>query len=254
MKTAAKIEYSVVMPAYQEGKHLAANIRETIAVMESLGRPYEIVVVDDCSPDNTAAVLRELQPQCPQLRPVFLSENQGKGHALRAGFGETRGQWIFFLDADLDLHPRQFAAFLSMQKETGADVVIGSKRHPKSVLHYPWRRRLMSMVYFWLVKAMFGLPVKDTQTGLKLFKREVLAQTFPKILVKKYAFDLELLVLANHCHYRIAEAPVVVDYKAELGHIRPKDVFKIFWDTLAIFYRLYFRRYYDQHPGAGKNE
>ncbi len=251
MKASQAITYSVIMPAYQEGRHLAENIRQTREVMDALGQPYEIVVVDDCSPDNTAAVLREEAPRCPVLHPVFLSENQGKGHALRAGFMESRGEWVFFLDADLELHPRQFPAFLEILKASGADVVIGSKRHPASVLHYPWRRRLMSMVYFWLVKIMFGLPVKDTQTGLKLFRREVLSKTFPKILVKKYAFDLELLVLAHHYKFRIAEAPVVVDYKAEFGHIRPKDVFKIFWDTLAIFYRLYFRRYYDKQSESG---
>jgi glycosyltransferase involved in cell wall biosynthesis len=242
-----ELEYSVIMPAFNEGRHLEENIRQTLAVMEGLGKSFEIVVVDDCSLDNSCSLLQELATRLPELHPVYLNPNQGKGHALRAGFMESRGRLTFFLDADLELHPRQFQKFLQIMADTGTDVVIGSKRHPESVLHYPWRRRLMSTVYFWLVKLLFGLPVRDTQTGLKLFRREVLARAFPKSLVKTYAFDLELLVLAHHYGYRIAEAPVVVDYKAEFGHIRPIDVFKIFWDTMAIFYRLYLRRYYDRN-------
>jgi glycosyltransferase involved in cell wall biosynthesis len=244
--TASHPDYSVIMPAYQEGRHLAENVRQTMAVMEKLGKPYEIIVVDDCSLDNSADILKDLARCHAQVRPVLLTLNQGKGHALLAGFLESRGGLVFFLDADLELHPRQFGLFLRLLQDRAADVVIGSKRHRQSVLHYPWRRRLMSMVYFWLVKLMFGLPTKDTQTGIKLFKREVLVKTFPKILVKKYAFDLELLALAHHYHFKIAEAPVVLDYKAKLGHIQIKDIFYIFWDTLAVFYRLYILHYYDR--------
>ncbi|NTV51738.1 MAG: glycosyltransferase [Candidatus Firestonebacteria bacterium] len=245
------LEYSVIMPAFNEGRHLEENVRQTVAVMEELGKTFEIVVVDDCSLDNSCSLLQDLAARIPALNPVYLNPNQGKGHALRAGFMQSRGRLVFFLDADLELHPRQFAYFLEIMSATGVDVVIGSKRHPESVLHYPWRRRLMSSVYFWMVKLLFGLPVKDTQTGIKLFRREVLAKAFPKSLVKTYAFDLELLILAHHYGYRIAEAPVTVEYKAQFGHIRPLDILRILWDTLAIFYRLYLRRYYDR-ASAGK--
>ena len=104
----------------------------------------------------------------------------------------------------------------------------------------------MSAVYFFLVKLLFGLPLKDTQTGIKLFKAEVLKNTFHKVLIKRYAFDLELLVLAHHKGYKIAEAPVVVDYKGKFGHIKFKTIFNMVWDTLAVFYRLHIIRYYDK--------
>ncbi|MCK5218363.1 glycosyltransferase [bacterium] len=241
----APARYSVIMPAYNEARHLAGNVEETIAVMESLGEGYEIIVVDDCSRDNTAEILRTISRRHAGVKPVFLKENQGKGHAQSAGFMQSQGAYVFFLDADLELHPRQFKRFLEIMQQEQADVVIGSKRHPQSVLEYPWRRRLMSGVYFCLVKIMFGLPLRDTQTGMKLFQRQVLSRAFPKILVKKYAFDLELLVLLHYQGCRIAEAPVQVDYKTKFGHIRPKDIFNIWWDTMAIWYRLYIRHYYD---------
>lgn len=242
----AGLAYTVIMPAYNEAEHLAENIRETLAVMDALGGEYEIIVVDDCSRDQTATVLADVQQRHPRVRPLALACNQGKGQALREGFFQAQGELIFFLDADLELHPRQFNLFLDMLKRQNVDVVIGSKRHPQSVLDYPWRRRLMSTIYFLMVKLLFGLPLRDTQTGLKLFKREVLSRAFPKMLVKQFAFDLELLVLAHYHGFRIAEAPVEVHYKAKLGHIRPRDVFDIWWDTMAVWYRLYIVRYYDK--------
>ncbi len=236
--------FSVLMPAYNEARHLRENILETKNVMDTLGESYEIIVVDDCSQDRSAEILRETARNLPEVKPLCLDRNQGKGRALREAFRAAQGELIFFLDADLDLHPRQFKVLLQILQDQHADVVIGSKRHPQTVSNYPWRRRIVSMVYFWMVKLLFGLPIKDTQTGIKLFRREVLERTFHQVLVKKYAFDLELLVLAHHVGFRIAEAPVVVDYKTKFGHIGPRDIFNIGWDTLAVWYRLYLRRYY----------
>lgn len=237
--------FTVLMPAYNEAEHLAANVAETQQVMESLGETYEILVIDDHSRDRTAAVIAAVAQEVPKVRAVYLPVNQGKGFALRAGFAQARGELIFFLDADLDLHPRQFSLLYRILTERNVDAVIGSKRHPETVSNYPWRRRVVSAVYFFLVKLLFGLPVKDTQTGIKLFRREVLERTLNQVLVKKYAFDLELLVLIYHAGYAIAEAPVVVDYKTKFGHIGPRDIFYVWWDTMAVWYRLYLRHQYD---------
>jgi glycosyltransferase involved in cell wall biosynthesis len=244
--------FSVLMPAFNEARHLAENLRETAKVMDSFGVPYEILVVDDHSRDETAKVLETVARDLPVVRPILLPVNQGKGHALRAGFEQTRGELIFFLDADLDLHPRQFHVLHRILQDSGADVVIGSKRHPDTVSNYPWKRRIVSAVYFWLVKLLFGLPIKDTQTGIKLFKRETLERTFHQVLVKKYAFDLELLVLIHRCGFKIAEAPVVVNYKTKFGHIGFSAIFNIWWDTMAVWYRLYIRHYY--HTGKEKTQ
>lgn len=248
MARSGPLKFSVIMPAFNEARHLAANLEQTDAVLRQLGEPYEIIVVDDGSSDGTGSVAQAAAHRQAHLKAVLLPQNQGKGHALRAGFQVAEGELIFFLDADLDLDPKQLGLLYSILRTSGADLVIGSKRHPQSVLNYPWRRRVVSAVYFFLVKLLFGLPIRDTQTGLKLFKREVLTRIFPKVLVKKYAFDLELLVLAHHVGYRIAEAPVVVNYRGKFGHLRPRDIFNIGWDTLAVWYRLYWRRFYDRQP------
>lgn len=238
--------FSVIMPAYNEALNLTGNIYETIDVMESFEPSYEIILVDDGSQDNTANVMRDLEYDHPKVKRVLIEKNQGKGNALREGFKASQGELIFFLDADLDIHPKQFKVLYDIMNKEQVDIVIGSKRHPDTVLNYPLKRRLVSWGYFTLVKILFGLPIKDTQTGIKLFKRLVLEKTFPKILVKKYAFDLELLVLAHHFNYKIAEAPVVVNYHTKFGHIGIKTIFDIWWDTMAVWYRLYLKKTYDK--------
>ncbi len=238
--------FSVIMPAYNEACHLSDNIRETVRVLDLLGETYEVIIVDDGSRDATAEVLRHMPQEFPQVKPVLLTANQGKGFALRSGFGQAKGELVFFLDADLDLDPKQFNVLYQIMLASRADVVIGSKRHPQSILNYPRRRRIVSAVYFLLVKLLFGLPLRDTQTGIKLFKRKVLEKTFHKVVVKKYAFDLELLVLAHHYNFIIREAPVVVNYKGKFGHIGFEAIFNTWWDTMAIWYRLYLIRYYEK--------
>lgn len=235
---------SVIMPAYNEGENIAHTLRETVRCLN--GVPFELVVVDDGSRDNTAQVAQGVAQELPQVKVVRYQPNAGKGHALRYGAAQASGDYVAFVDADLDLHPRQLANLWRVMQETGADLVIGSKRHPESNLHYPWKRNLMSIVYYGMVRLLFGLPVRDTQTGLKLFKAEVLRRVLPRLVVKRFAFDLELLVVAHMLGYRFAEAPIELDYQRKMGRIRPRDVRNIILDTLGIFYRRYFRRHYQR--------
>ena len=131
-------------------------------------------------------------------------------------------------------------------KLDGADIVIGSKFHPNSIVNYPSLRRVISIGYYLIIRILFNLPCHDTQTGLKWFKREVLKKVFPRILVKQFAFDLEVLVNAHHLGYRIAEAPIALLNKRKFGRIGLKAIYVTFCDTLAIFYRMYILKYYDR--------
>ncbi|MBI4830114.1 MAG: glycosyltransferase family 2 protein [Candidatus Lindowbacteria bacterium] len=242
---------SVLMPAYREGAGIYDNVRETFKILRESNRDFEIIVIDDGSPDNTYEEAERFASQNPRVKIVRNATNLGKGSALREGFSKSTGDLVAFIDADLDLHPRQLQVFFDYMRGENADVVIGSKRHPQSKLYYPFHRKIVSAVYFFLVKLMFRLPIHDTQTGLKLFKRKVLEVVFPQMLVKKFAFDLELLVLAHRHGFKIAEAPVVVDYRPNIGRkirhwVSLNDIYTTWWDTMAIFYRLYILRHYDK--------
>lgn len=229
---------SVIMPAHKLDHAIADNVLRVQSVFAGAGLPFEIVVIDDGSDDDTRAELDRIAPRVPELKALYHERNMGKGVALRRGFARSSGNYVLLLDADLDLPPEQVHRFFEIMEKDQADVVIGSKRHPDSVLDYPWHRRLTSTVYFALVKLIIGLPVRDTQTGIKLFKRETLEWAFPRMLVKQFAFDLELLAIINSKGYRITESPVTVDFHARFGCVRPKTVKQVLHDTLAIFYRL----------------
>jgi glycosyltransferase involved in cell wall biosynthesis len=238
---------SILMPVHNLEQLIAENIRTVHRVLNNQ-IPFEIVVIDDGSTDGTAATINALRSEIPELRPVLLDRNVGKGAALRYGFEKARGTHIVFLDGDLDIPPFQIPRFFRIMAETGAAVVIGSKQHPDSVLQYPWLRRIMSGIYYRLVKCLIGLPVRDTQTGLKLFARAALEWAFPRILIKAFAYDLELLALVHLKGYRIAEAPVVIEFHSRWGFVRPMVVRAIILDTLAIFYRLRIVKYYQTIP------
>ena len=238
---------SIIMPAYNEGRHIFENIGTTHATLKDAGFDAEIIAVDDGSPDNT---LREIERAAKTFDNVIAAGNpynMGKGMALRTGFEHSSGDIIVFLDADLDLHPSQITNLISVLDKGTYDVVVTSKHHPESKLAYPFSRKIVSFVYYMFIKIFFGLPVRDTQTGLKIFRREVLEKVFHRLLVKTYAYDVELLATAVRFGFKIHEIPVVLDFKRELkwGRIKIGDVVKILTDTLAIFYRLRVLRYYD---------
>ncbi|MCC7519051.1 MAG: glycosyltransferase [Verrucomicrobiae bacterium] len=237
---------SVILPAWNEAARIGAMIVRTRRHLATVTAAFEILVVDDGSADGTAEAAEAARAAAPELHVVRLQSNQGKGEALRRGFAASRGRYVVFLDADMDLPPEQIGRLLESLRAEGADAVIGSKWHPRSQVDYPWHRRVVSLVYFTLTRILFGLPVRDTQTGIKIFRREALARAMPRMLVKAYAYDLELLVIIHHFGSRIAEAPVILEHTGKYPRITGRSMLQAGWDTLAVFYRLHVLRYYDE--------
>jgi glycosyltransferase involved in cell wall biosynthesis len=226
----------VIIPAYNEGRVIGQTLASACAALKDLS--FELVVVDDGSQDATNALVQHASRTDPRIVPIRYDLNRGKGHALRRGFEQARGERVAFLDADLDLHPRLLVELMTVMDDTGVDVVIGSKLHPMSQVEYPMWRRVLSHGYYLIIRLMFGLPVQDTQTGIKLFRREVLTQLLPQVTVEGFAYDLQLLVLAHRHGYRIASAPVVLTWqRGRLGRIGWRVVWQIWRDTLAVFLR-----------------
>jgi glycosyltransferase involved in cell wall biosynthesis len=242
-----KEKVSVIMPAYNETSHIALSIEETVNTFKEFGCPWELVVIDDGSTDNTYYKAVELAKKYPEHVIVRKnSSNLGKGRAIKRAIHYISGDYIVFLDADMDLHPIQIQTLFDIMRLDKADIVIGSKLHPNSVVNYPIQRRIISLGYYFLVRVLFNLPCHDTQTGLKLFKTEVLRKVLPRILVKKFAFDLEVLVNATHLGYKLTEAPIVLEPQRRYGRIGLRSICVTMWDTLAIFYRMYILKYYDR--------
>ena len=238
------VRLSVILPVFNLAAEIRGNLEKVETVLRRTGLAYELLPVDDGSSDGTAEALRDWAAPEAGRRPVFLDRNGGKGNALKAGFKACRGELILLLDGDLDILPGYLPGFLETMERTHADIVIGSKRHPKSRVRYPWHRRLASAVYFGLVRMFIGMPITDTQTGMKLFRRNVLGEALDRMLVKTYAFDLELLAIAFGRGAKIAEAPVAIRFGDKFGALSPRTVRQMSLDSLAVFYRLRLLNYY----------
>jgi glycosyltransferase involved in cell wall biosynthesis len=242
-----KEKVSLIMPAYNEASHISSSIEEVAKTFHDFDCSWELIILDDGSTDNTYEVAKRFSEKYPdniivKKNPV----NIGKGRALKKAFHYVTGDYVVFIDADMDLHPNQIQTLFDIMRLNNADIVIGSKLHPNSLVHYPLQRKIISFVYYLLVKLLFDLPCHDTQTGLKLFRSEALTKIFPKILVKQFAFDLEVLVNAHHLGYKLIEAPIVLNNQRGWNRIGFTAIFRTTWDTLAIFYRMHILKYYDR--------
>lgn len=236
---------SVILPVYRLGGTIEENLDSVAKCFDEGGIRYELVPVDDGSGDGTAEALRRAAEKRPDtVRPVWVEDNAGKGNALKVGFRASRGAYVLLLDGDLDIAPKMLPKFFESMRKNGSDVVVGSKRHPESSVQYPWHRRLASVIYFGLVRLFIGLPITDTQTGMKLFKRRLLGEALDRMLVKTYAFDLELLSIAYGRGAKISEAPVEIRFGGKFGALKPRTVRDMMKDTLAVFYRLRILHYY----------
>jgi len=235
---------SIIIPAYKEEKNIYNTIDEILKAHDVLDYKYEIIVVVDGSPDGTA---EEAKRHCSKNVCVYeYAKNHGKGYALKYGVQRAQGDIITFVDAGGDFNPKQFDKCVKLMEIFDADFVIGSKRHPASKINYPRLRRIYSWCYQKMIKVLFGLNVTDTQTGLKFLKRKVAKDVMPRVVVKRYAFDLEMLVIAHRLGYnRIFEAPVEMKFNdMTTGAGTLPTIWRMFHDTLAIFYRANILNYY----------
>ena len=233
------VEISFVVPAYDEGDEIFDNLVECENTIAELGLDYEMIVVNDGSQDDTYKEATRVKSE--RIKVVGYPDNRGKGYAILHGIRQAKGDLITFIDADLDLNPKQIKTFIEYMEEREADVVIGSKRHPLSDINYPIGRRFFSKGYNLMLKTMFGITLSDTQVGLKLFKKEVLEEIVPLMHVKRYAFDLEVLANASRLGYRIVEAPIILNFQRGMswGRISVKDIFCMAVDTTAVAYRFH---------------
>lgn len=240
---------SIIVPAYKEEKTISSTLLKLDRVLKSMRFPYEIICVVDGIVDKTYE--RAKKVSAPNIRVLSYQVNRGKGHSVRYGLARAKGLVTGFMDAN-GINPQSVQMVYQHHLWYNSDIIVGSKRHPVSKVKYTFQRRVISWIYQKLVKLLFGLDIKDTQVGLKLFKREVLVKVLPRLLVKEFAFDIEILAVANYLGFKkIYEAPVELELSAqkEISSIYSqgfwRTVLMMLKDSLAVFYRMKVMRYYD---------
>jgi len=235
------VELTVVIPFYNPGATVIHDtVASAIAALEAAGISFQILAVSDGSSDGSEEGLAPLLSE--SVRCLILPENAGKGRAVRVGLERGQGSYLGFIDGDGDIPPDLLVSFMAFARDQRPAVIVGSKRHPDSTIQYPPLRRLYSWGYQMMVRCLFGLGVRDTQVGIKMFRRDVALRVLPLMSEDRFAFDLEFLALTRHLGYHdICEAPVRINARNG-STISSKAVVSMMRDTVGIFWSLRMRR------------
>jgi glycosyltransferase involved in cell wall biosynthesis len=210
---------SLVTPVHNGAGYIAENLREMIRALERLGQSFEIIVVCDGSSDGAPMLARALEDD--RVRVLDYPDNVGKGHAILHGVAHAQGRLVGWLDSDLDVSPESIVHAARRFDDGPVDAVVGSKRHPDSRVRYPFLRRVYSAGY------------------------QLLVRVGPLVVVKRWAFDLEVLAVGAEFGFdRIDETPVQLEYRFTGSSINWRAVRLMLQDTLAIAYRLHVRHHY----------
>ncbi len=239
-RTKSKPEVTFITPVFNEAGTLTDVIQRLQEAVRPSGYSYEIIVIDDGSKDDTKIRMAGYAQFDSHVRFISNGKNMGKGFALRVGFSHALGERIVWLDGDGEIDARQVGRFAGALAG-GADLVIASKWHPLSRVEMPIFRKILSRGYNTLVRLLTGLPISDTQTGLKAIRKDALMSMLSGLTVKRYAFDVELLLLARLQHLKIMELPVSVKLN---GSFSLREIWRMFLDLLRITYRLRVLRWY----------
>lgn len=237
----SRVELSFVLPAYNEGNSIEGVLDTLDRAVKDVRLRYEVVVVDDGSLDKTRVKAINYASKNGHVRVIGYDKNVGKGYAVKKGFMEAVGDAVVFVDSDMEIDLETIEGYIEALRY--GDIAIASKWHPNSSVEMPLIRKILSHSFHVLVRLMTGVKLKDTQAGLKAIRRKAFEDIFPRLAIKRYAFDVELLAIARLCGLRIAEMPVNIRMQ---GLFNFKEVWKMFLDLLGITYRLRVRRVY-QH-------
>lgn len=207
------LQLSVIIPVFNEQARIDATLEKVLGYLEQTWPHSEVVVVDDGSRDDTAAIVtrwRDANPPC-LVRLVQNRTNRGKGFSVRRGMLCSQGRWALLTDADLSCPIDELQKLVEALADQGHQIAIGSRGLADSNIevHQSWARESSGRLFNLLVRMLFGLPYRDTQCGFKLFRMETCRDLFEKQRSQKYAFDVELLLLARRAGLSVCEVPVV---------------------------------------------
>ena len=235
-------ELSIIVPYYKKERTAAHDVQRKLAFLDSLHIPYELIAVIDGRVDTTYDVLSRVHHA--HLHSVAYEKNRGKGYAVRKGFEAAQGNFIGYIDGDSDIAIEVIGRMYEKIKKTQADIVYPNKYHRDSQCDISTFRRMLSTLYRVLVRMLFHIDVKDTQTGAKMYRCKVLQAVLPYLRIDGFAFEIDIFVTAARLGYRkFFEVPVTIRRRAG-SSIRYGTALRVIYDT----YKLYLRSRNHQNP------
>jgi len=208
-ETGGRPHLSVIIPAYNEQSRIGDTLTDVLRYLEASGIRGEVLVVDDGSTDGTTEVVTERLPR-ERGRLIKNVENRGKGYSVRRGIVEARGRWVLMCDADQSTPIEEHARLAEIARDRDRDIVIGSRglSDSKVEIRQARLRESMGKTFNFVVRKLTGLRLHDTQCGFKLMDRKRILPIVEKSIIDGFAFDVELLYVANRFGLTVAEVPV----------------------------------------------
>ena len=206
--TTAPVDFSLVIACYNEEPILESSVAETLRVLDAMRWSSELIFVDDASRDRTREIIERIVAAHPDraMRVLAHPANVGRGGTVADGIRAARGRFVGFLDIDLEVHVRYLLPCL-LALEEGADVATARR-----VYRFQWRsldRYVLSRGYIWLMQRLLRVPLQDTETGFKLFRRDRILPVLDECRDRGWFWDTEIMVRAFHAGLRIVEVPVL---------------------------------------------
>nr|WP_245536347.1 dolichyl-phosphate beta-glucosyltransferase [Terriglobus saanensis] len=238
-------DYSIVIPAYNEGARIGKTLEHVLKCVHGKGWNAEVLVVNDGSRDDTALIVQGFAASDPILRLIENLGNRGKGYSIRNGILNASGDIVMFTDADLS-SPMEEAELLFATINEGADIAIGSRwlDRKRQTLHQPLYRQFFGRCFNAITRLIVGLPFADTQCGFKAFKRKVAQTIFQLQCIERWGFDPEILFIAIKRGYSIREVPVTWghDERSRISYLKDgikmlEDIAFIRWNAFTGVYR-----------------
>jgi dolichyl-phosphate beta-glucosyltransferase len=222
----ATTHLSVVVGCYNAALHLEKRLRDLVAFLDGTERDYEVLIVDDGSLDASLPILRRLEADVPSINVLRNPRNMGKGYSIRNGILNSRGKFIVFTDIDMAYAMRNLLAVLE-KLESGNPLVVANRRLPDSVyvvnnalVKYVYRRHRMGIAFNTLVRWLFALNARDTQSGLKGFSRSAAALIFQQLYTDGFLFDIEVFIRSRELGIPVTEIPVRLTYEDDITTVR----------------------------------
>jgi dolichyl-phosphate beta-glucosyltransferase len=233
-------QVSIIVPAYNEARRLPHSLgllRDYFGASSWSSRSFEVLVVVEHSTDGTLELAREATAEQANFHVIDNRVQRGKGYAVRSGMGEARGEVVFYMDADLSVPLEEIDLFLAhFEAHPEDDVLLGSRQHAASRIErrQSLLRQNMGKTFNRILRTLSLLPFRDTQCGFKAFRRKAAREIFALQTIDGFAFDVEVILLAQALGYRIGELPVRWLNSPESKVHIVRDSVRMLWDALTV--------------------